>query len=223
VKSLIEYAYKWFWFLKLILKFQQHFTSSFSANSLLTKCNFSKSKSYHLKNEKAAHKKVLPGVNFTNMFTSSFYAPRSQKHKKTVKSPVSFCIPKAQKKTDNLTVFSALSGSALVKAASKKIVKIVTWAQFHQHSTYSFYACRSQKHKKTLMTSLYFLRFRDLRVQKLYKERWWNWHLIVKKLVKLLPDCKVSFKSESNNQKNWSTHRDVHKGHRKSSHISPQT
>jgi len=166
---------------------------------------------------------VLPGVNFTNMFTSSFYAPRSQKHKKTVKSPVSFCIPKAQKKTDNLTVFSALSGSALVKAASKKIVKIVTWAQFHQHSTYSFYACRSQKHKKTLMTSLYFLRFRDLRAQKLYKERWWNWHLIVKKLVKLLPDCKVSFKSESNNKKNWSTHRDVNKGHRKSSHISPQT
>jgi len=26
------------------------------------------------------------------------------------------------------------------------------WAQFHQHSTYSFYARRSQKRKKTLMT-----------------------------------------------------------------------
>jgi len=37
-------------------------------------------------------------------------------------------------------------------------------AQFHQCSTYSFYACRSRKRKKILMTSLYFFRFWDLRV-----------------------------------------------------------
>jgi len=29
-------------------------------------------------------------------------------------------------------------------------VAILSWAQFHQHSMYSFYARRSQKHKKTL-------------------------------------------------------------------------
>ncbi len=33
---------------------------------------------------------------------------------------------------------------------------ILSWAQFHQCSTYSFYACRSQKSKKILMTCLYF-------------------------------------------------------------------
>jgi hypothetical protein len=37
--------------------------------------------------------------------------------------------------------------------------------QFHQRSTYSFYARRSQKSKKTLLTLLYFLHFRDLRAQ----------------------------------------------------------
>jgi len=36
------------------------------------------------------------------------------------------------------------------------------WTQFHQHSTYSFYARRSQKRKKILMTWLYFLCFWDL-------------------------------------------------------------
>ncbi len=39
---------------------------------------------------------------------------------------------------------------------------IVNWGQFHQHSTSSFYARRSQKFKKTLMTWLSFLRFWDL-------------------------------------------------------------
>ncbi len=38
-----------------------------------------------------------------------------------------------------------------------------SWAQFHQRSTYSFYARRSRKRKKILMTWLYFLRFWDLR------------------------------------------------------------
>ncbi len=33
---------------------------------------------------------------------------------------------------------------------------IVTWCQFHQHFTQSFYACRSQKRQITLKTWLYF-------------------------------------------------------------------
>jgi len=60
----------------------------------------------------------------------------------------------------------------------QKFYMIDSWAQFHQRSRYSFYARRSQKCKKTLMTWLYFLRFWDLRAQKLYVERWWNWHLV---------------------------------------------
>ncbi len=55
----------------------------------------------------------------------------------------------------------------------KQINPAVPWAQFHQHSTYNFYARKSQKHKKTLMTQLYFLHFWDLWAQKLYVERWW--------------------------------------------------
>ncbi len=56
---------------------------------------------------------------------------------------------------------------------SQKCKKILTtWL----NSTYSFYARRSQKRKKTLMTELYFLRFWDIRAQKLYIKRWCNWH-----------------------------------------------
>jgi len=51
------------------------------------------------------------------------------------------------------------------------LVNYNTPDQFHQHPTYSFYARRSQKRKKTLMTELYFLCFWDLRAQKLYIER----------------------------------------------------
>jgi len=35
------------------------------------------------------------------------------------------------------------------------------WTQFHQRSTYSFYASRFQKHKKTVKFQS-FLRFQDL-------------------------------------------------------------
>ncbi len=40
-------------------------------------------------------------------------------------------------------------------------------AQFHQRSTYSFYALRSQKYYKGLSSCQFFLLFRDLRTQKL--------------------------------------------------------
>jgi len=51
------------------------------------------------------------GVDFTNMFTQSFYAQRSQKRKKTVKSSVSF----------------ALLGSPCIKAALKMLVKLTSY------------------------------------------------------------------------------------------------
>ena len=38
--------------------------------------------------------------------------------------------------------------SSGAKAASKHVGEIDTWSQFHQHSTSSFYTCRSPKHKK---------------------------------------------------------------------------
>ncbi len=53
--------------------------------------------------------KLTPGVNFTNMFTSSFYLPKSQKCKKTFKSSVYFL----------------LLGSVCLKAARKTIVKLI--------------------------------------------------------------------------------------------------
>jgi len=42
-----------------------------------------------------------------------------------------------------------------------------SWAQFHQHSMYSFGVCWAQKHKKDSEVSI-FLRFWDLRAQKRY-------------------------------------------------------
>jgi len=51
--------------------------------------------------------KLTPGVNFTNMFTCSFCTCQSQK----------------RKKTDDLTVFFMLLGSAHVKAAQRMSMK----------------------------------------------------------------------------------------------------
>ncbi len=48
------------------------------------------------------------GVNFTNIFTLSFYARRSQKHKKT----------------DDLTVFFTLLGPASIKAIHRTLMKL---------------------------------------------------------------------------------------------------
>ena len=52
--------------------------------------------------------KLTSGVNFINVFTRSFYASRSQKHKKTVK----------------LSSFIALLESVCVKAAHTMMVKL---------------------------------------------------------------------------------------------------
>jgi len=53
-----------------------------------------------------------------------------------------------------------------------------TWVQFHQHSTSRFFGAQIPKAQKRLTTWLSFLRFWDLRVQKLLVERWWNWPLM---------------------------------------------
>ncbi len=68
-------------------------------------------------------------------------------------------IPKA-KNTVKLSVFFALLGTALVKAAHKLMVKLTTArAKFHQYSTYSFYSCRSQKRKKDIQVFNIFFTF----------------------------------------------------------------
>ncbi len=51
---------------------------------------------------------------------------------------------------------SIVCGATGVKAFHKYVGKINPRCQFHQHSTSSFYACRSQKRKKIPMTLLYF-------------------------------------------------------------------
>ncbi len=53
----------------------------------------------------------------------------------------------------------------------------ISWGKFHQCSTSSFYACRSQKRKKCIQVVSLFLRFWDLHTQKLLIKCWWNWLL----------------------------------------------
>ena len=72
--------------------------------------------------------------------------------------------------------FFALLGSTHVKAACKKVDEIKpsfhlfpmfeeTWSQFHQHSTSSFYACRSQRRKKDSQVKLLFALLGSARVK----------------------------------------------------------
>jgi len=69
------------------------------------------------------------GVNFTNMFTRSFYEQRSQKRKNSVKSSASFCI---------------------------FVDEMEPWGQFYQRSMSSFCAHRSWKRKKTDNLTVFF-------------------------------------------------------------------
>jgi len=66
--------------------------------------------------------KLTPGVYFIYMLTSSFYVRRSQKHKKTVKSSVSFC---------TLEI-------CVQKSCLKDIDEIDPWSLFHLHVMSSF-------------------------------------------------------------------------------------
>ena len=63
--------------------------------------------------------KDTPWVNFINLFTCSFYACRSRKHKKLL----------------DLTVFFALLGSSSVKAALKMLVKLTPLLTHTHHTT----------------------------------------------------------------------------------------
>ncbi len=66
----------------------------------------------------AENLKSQSGVYFTNMFTKSFYAPKSKKPKKTVKSSVwTFCT----------------FGIFVRKSYLKKVAEIDTWSWFFQH------------------------------------------------------------------------------------------
>ncbi len=75
-------------------------------------------------------------VHFTNVLRGAFI----------------FAVPESAKNTVRLLVFFTFWGSSCVNADCKHVEKIDPWAQFHQRSTHRFYARRSQKHKKTLMT-----------------------------------------------------------------------
>jgi len=76
--------------------------------------------------------KWTPGVNFINVLLAAFVCadPKSIKRLK-------------------LDCLICAFGICL-----KNVDEIDSWAQFHQHSTYSFYGRRSQKHKKILTTWL---------------------------------------------------------------------
>ncbi len=75
--------------------------------------------------------KLTPAVNFINVFFLLFLYKRL----------FSSCV-------------LALEAKFHMKNARLNIDEIDTWGQFHQCSTYSFYAHRSQKRKKILMTWL---------------------------------------------------------------------
>jgi len=103
-----------------------------------------------------SHLRQNPGGNFTNILYAA----------------ITRTDPKRIKKTYSLTVFFALFGSEGVKASQKMLVKSApgtqsmikswraeSWGQFHQCSTYSFYAHSSPKHKNSVKLSVSFYAF----------------------------------------------------------------
>jgi len=86
-------------------------------------------------------------------------------------------IPKVQKKTDNLPVFFALSGSVWVKAAFRTSMKLTTGLNFINILHTAFTCVDSESVGFSQILSI-FLRFWDLHAQKLLVKRWWNRHLI---------------------------------------------
>jgi len=141
---------------------------------------------------KATHKilmQLTTGVNFTNIFSGSFQAPKSQKHKKTVTSSDCFCTfvifvckfikhwwnwqlqgsisptcqlaafaladPKSTKRQSHHQIVFALLWSLCVKAVRQTLVKLTTTGVNSTNKlTRSFCTCRSQKHKKTVTSSV---------------------------------------------------------------------
>ncbi len=96
-----------------------------------------------------------PGVYFTNILFKAFLSigPKSSK-----------------KDSQVLSFFLHFQGLCSQKASRKIIGEIDPRFQFHQQFTRSFYFHRAQKHKKTLMTWLFFVYFGYV-----CTKCWWNW------------------------------------------------
>jgi len=71
-------------------------------------------------------------------------------------------IPKAQKNLWLDYVFFTLFEIFAPKSSMSNVGEINTWVQFHQCSTYSFYASRSRMRKKDSQVSCVIWRFWDL-------------------------------------------------------------
>ncbi len=86
-------------------------------------------------------------------------------------------IPKVQKKTDNLPVFFALSGSIQVKAAFRTSMPLTPGLNFINILQTAFMRVNPERLEFSKILSI-FLHFWDLRAQKLLVKHWWNRHLI---------------------------------------------
>ncbi len=94
--------------------------------------------------------KNASGVNFTNIIWAAFFTR---------------AIPKSAKKTDGSTVFFALLGSALVKAAHKTLMKLTPIG----HRDSELIECFADVSFKKKIASLYFFLFNYLMNQDLVK------------------------------------------------------
>ena len=121
-------------------RFHQHFTLAF----FIQKCFAQLFSSYILAFYFVWHKnigknvvrkmlmKLTPGVNVISILQAAFM----------------LIGPKSAKQHCWLDCLFKNLGSARIKAKCKSVGEIESWCQFHQLSTYSFYAHRSQKRKK---------------------------------------------------------------------------
>jgi len=104
--------------------------------------------------------KSKPGLNFTNIFTRSFYASRSQKRK--IQSSLKYLF--------------TLLGSACIKALSKMLVKSTPGVNFI-NIQWAACAWADPKSAKRQSSCQSFVHFWDLHAQKLHVELLWNCHL----------------------------------------------
>jgi len=97
--------------------------------------------------------KLTPGVNFTNIFTHSFYARRSQRCKKTVKSSVSSCAfgmftarKMWVKSTPGVNIINMLMGSFYrCKYSCSLLISFTIWPTFMIYAIHCE-ALRSRKY-----------------------------------------------------------------------------
>jgi len=116
-----------------------------------------------------------PGVNFTNMFTHSFYAHRSQE----------------RKKTDNLTIFFfTLLGSARTKAAHIMLMKLTPGVKFTNvfRAAFSMHADpKSTKNSHAVMSVFYAILGSSLvkTACKMYVDEGWNSQNFLRQICKI--------------------------------------